>query len=127
MAHLPQYVQLDEDHLGAARLLDVLCSVYGFPSDLADKSRGDQQYKDINGAIDYKGEFGTLIKQLETYYDRVLSRPEDRPSNLEDELDSETLEEIKLPPGVEDFLNQMGERFEGDSEIEDDEDRGDLS
>ena len=32
MAHLPQYVQLDEDHLGAARLLEVLCSVYGFPS-----------------------------------------------------------------------------------------------
>ena len=36
MAHLPQYVQLDEDHMGAARLMQVLCSVYGFPSKIAD-------------------------------------------------------------------------------------------
>ena len=125
MAHLPQYVQLDEDHLGAARLLDVLCSVYGFPIDLADKSRGDQQYKDIDGAIDYKGEFGTLIKQLETYYDRVLSRPEDRPETSEDDPDFETIEDVTLPPGVEDFLNQMGERFEGNAAGEDAEDKDD--
>ena len=125
MAHLPQYVQLDEDHLGAARLLDVLCSVYGFPIDLADKSRGDQQYKDIDGAIDYKGEFGTLIKQLETYYDRVLSRPEDRPGTSEDDPDYETVEDVTLPPGVEDFLNQMGERFEGNAAGEDGEDKDD--
>ena len=25
MAHLPQYVQLDEDHMGASRLMTVLC------------------------------------------------------------------------------------------------------
>ena len=54
MAHLPQYVQLDEDHLGASRLLEVLCSAYEFPQDLADKARGEQQYKDIDRAIHYK-------------------------------------------------------------------------
>ena len=42
MAHLPQFVQLDEDHLGASRLLEVLCSVYGFPMDIADKKKGEQ-------------------------------------------------------------------------------------
>ena len=119
MAHLPQYVQLDEDHLGAARLLEVLCSVYGFPSELADMAQGEQQYKEIDKAIDYGGEVGTLIKQLETYYDRVLSKSEDgkpdsslpgSPSSSSSE--SADSEDINLSPDVEDFLNQMGERFE---------------
>ena len=118
MAHLPQYVQLDEDHLGAARLLEVLCSVYGFPSELADMAQGEQQYKEIDKAIDYGGEVGTLIKQLETYYDRVLSRPEEKAdsalsgSSSSSSSKSTESEDINLSPDVEDFLNQMGERFE---------------
>ena len=121
MAHLPQYVQLDEDHLGAARLLEVLSSVYGFPSELADMAQGEQQYKEIDKAIDYGGEVGTLIKQLETYYDRVLSRSEDKseptssdssPSSSSNPNDGE---DINLSPDVEDFLNQMGERFENNA------------
>jgi hypothetical protein len=111
MAHLPQYVQLDEDHLGASRLLEVLCAVYNFPSDLAERSKGDQQYKDIERAIDYGGEVGTLIKQLETYFDKVLSR-------TEGEEDPEKIQEadadISLSADVQDFLNEMGERFEDD-------------
>ena len=74
MAHLPQYVQLDEDHLGASRLLEVLCSVYGLPMDIADKKKGEQQYRDIDSAVDSQSDVGALIKQLEDYYDRVLSR-----------------------------------------------------
>ena len=111
MAHLPQYVQLDEDHLGASRLLEVLCAVYGFPADLAEKSKGDQQYKDIERAIDYGGEVGTLIKQLETYFDRVLSRSE---GEEDSENSSEEDVEINLSSDVQDFLNEMGERFEDD-------------
>ncbi len=119
MAHLPQYVQLDEDHLGASRLLEVLCSAYEFPQDLADKARGEQQYKDIDRAIDYKGEVGALIKQLETYYDRVLSKPEDRPddgkdTDITDSSEEDDAQQPKLSSGIEDFLNQMGERFESD-------------
>ena len=111
MAHLPQYVQLDEDHLGASRLLEVLCAVYGFPPDLAEKSKGDQQYKDIERAIDYGGEVGTLIKQLETYFDRVLSGSEGKEDS---ENDSDDDVEITLSSDVQDFLNEMGERFEDD-------------
>jgi len=119
MAHLPQYVQLDEDHLGASRLLEVLCSVYGFPQDLADRARGEQQYKDIDRAIDYKGEVGALIKQLETYYDRVLSKPDDQPNgdnsaSLSESLEKDDGEQPRLSSDIEDFLNQMGERFEND-------------
>ena len=122
MAHLPQYVQLDEDHLGAARLLEVLCSVYGFPSELADMAQGEQQYKEIDKAIDYGGEVGTLIKQLETYYDRVLSRPEDKSdsalpgSSSSSSPKSTEDEDINLSPDVEDFLNEMGERFENNAD-----------
>ena len=83
MAHLPQYVQLDEDHLGASRLLEVLCSVYGFPMDIADKKEGEQQYRDIDGAVDLQSDVGSLIKQLETYYDKVLSRPSDHGSGAD--------------------------------------------
>jgi hypothetical protein len=119
MAHLPQYVQLDEDHLGASRLLEVLCSAYEFPQDLADKARGEQQYKDIDRAIDYKGEVGALIKQLETYYDRVLSKPEDHPDDgkaepLSDSVGNDDAQQPRLSSDIEDFLNQMGERFESD-------------
>ncbi|MFL2783424.1 MAG: PAC2 family protein [Dehalococcoidia bacterium] len=123
MAHLPQYVQLDEDHYGAARLLEVLCTVYGFPEDLADKVQGEQQYKDIDNAIDYKSEVGTLIKQLETYYDRVLSRPAEGLSSDQSTTDDSALDgdsDVTLSRDVEDFLNQMGERFENDEGTEDD-------
>ena len=138
MAHLPQYVQLDEDHLGASRLLEVICSAYSFPMELADKSQGEQQYKDINNAIDYKGEVGSLIKQLETYYDRVLARPTDG-SSESGEIDQSVGEvsgDITLSRDVEAFLNQMGERFEnspnrGGQPLEDvadvDEDDGDVA
>ena len=111
MAHLPQYVQLDEDHLGASRLLEVLCAVYDFPSDLAEKSRGDQQYKEIEKAIDYGGEVGTLIKQLETYFDRVLTRSDGGEDSDESNPDDP---QINLSADVQDFLNEMGERFEDD-------------
>jgi hypothetical protein len=102
---------LDEDHLGASRLLEVLCAVYNFPSDLAEKSKGDQQYKDIEKAIDYGGEVGTLIKQLETYFDRVLTRTEGEEDPEKTQGDDAN---ISLSADIQDFLNEMGERFEDD-------------
>ena len=111
MAHLPQYVQLDEDYLGTARLLDVLCAVYGFPTELADKKQGDEQYQSINDSIDHGGEMGNLIKQLEMYYDRVLSKSEEG-SGLKDSYPVTDLSE-----DIQAFLNQMGERFENNEGI----------
>ena len=108
MAHLPQYVQLDEDHMGACRLLDVLCAVYGFPKSLADPTRGQQQYMDISQAVANNGEVKKLISQLETYYDRVLTG-----------VPSE--EEISFSPDVEKFLREMGERLDGGKEGQDEE------
>ena len=100
MAHLPQYVQLDEDHMGASRLMEVLCAVYGFPKSLADPARGQQQYVDINKAVEDNEEVRSMIGQLETYYDRVLAAEEPD-------------EEAKFSSDVERFLSEMSERLDG--------------
>ena len=108
MAHLPQYVKLDEDHMGASRLMEVLCAIYGFPRSLADPTRGQKQYMDISRAVENNPEVKRLIDQLETYYDRVLvgSEPDEQPS---------------LSPDVEKFLREVGERLETDQDGSDDE------
>lgn len=109
MAHLPQYVQLDEDHMGASRLIEVLCAVYDFPYSLADQQRGQQQYMDISKAVESNSEVRTLIKQLEIYYDRVLAR-------------NESEEKPSFSPDVEKFLERMAERLEGARDEDDGED-----
>ena len=101
MAHLPQYVQLDEDHMGASRLLEVLCAVYGFPKSLADPSRGRRQYLDINKAVESNNEVKSMISQLESYYDRVLSAEEPE-------------EGVQFSSDVERFLTEMSERLDED-------------
>ena len=101
MAHLPQYVQLDEDHMGASRLLEVLCAVYGFPESLADPSRGRRQYLDINKAVESNNEVKSMISQLESYYDRVLSAEEPE-------------EGVQFSSDVERFLTEMSERLDED-------------
>ena len=101
MAHLPQYVQLDEDHMGASRLLEVLCAVYGFPKSLADPSRGRRQYLDINKAVESNDEVKSMISQLEAYYDRVLSAEEPE-------------EGVQFSSDVERFLTEMSERLDED-------------
>ncbi|MCH8186229.1 MAG: PAC2 family protein [Chloroflexi bacterium] len=99
MVHLPQYVQLDEDHMGASRLMEVLCALYGFPASLADNKRGQKQYLDISRAVETNSEVRSLITQLETYYDRVLAG-------------QGTEEETSFAPDVEKFLREMTERFD---------------
>jgi hypothetical protein len=113
MAHLPQYVQLDEDHMGAARLMQVLCSIYGFPSTIADTGRGEQQYKDISRAVENNPEVKALIQQLEAYYDRTHASTGDVPEGEENS---------ELSPNVEQFLREVGEQLEGPSADEDDDD-----
>ncbi len=107
MAHLPQYVQLDEDHMGAARLMEVLSAMYGFPTSLADTMRGQKQYQDISRAVENNAEVKALIQQLETYYDRVLSAPQ-TPAQPE--------QDVSLAPDIENFLREMGQRLEGQSD-----------
>jgi hypothetical protein len=104
MVHAPQYAQLDEDYMGAFRLTEVLCAMYGFPSSLADSSRGERQYRDLSGVVENNPEAKALVRQLEAEYDRAQYVGEEE-------------EEVSLSPEVEKFLGDMGERL-GRSEDE---------
>ena len=101
MAHLPQYVQLHEDHMGASRIMEVLCAMYDLPRSLADPARGQQQYREINSSVQNNSAVSDLIKQLEAYYDRVLAGS-DEPDEQQEHF----------APDVERFLREMGERLE---------------
>ena len=105
MVHMPQYVQLDEDHMGAYRLIQVLCAMYGFPNSLADPARGEQQYREITQAAERNPQVKGLIEQLEADYDRGQT------------ADGESGEgDVSLTPEVEDFLREMGQRLESPRE-----------
>ena len=100
MVHLPQYVQLDEDYAGAARILEVLCSVYDLPMELTDSERGQRQYRELNYEVMRNQGLKSVVERLEVHYDSRSFQ-----SNAEDLT--------KLSPEVEKFLKEMGERFEG--------------
>ncbi len=94
MAHLPQYMQLDEDHMGSARIVEILCAMYDLPLSLSDTARGERQYEDVNKAVEGNPEVRSLISRLESYYDRVLAGEEEE-------------EEAELAPDVEQFLREV--------------------
>lgn len=119
MAHLPQYVQLDEDHMGASRLMSVICAMYDLPTSLADPKRGEQQYADISRAVENNPEVKALIQQLESYYDRTLSSPEGE----EEKPELQQEEGLAFSDDVAQFLQEVGDRLETpeDTEQEDDD------
>lgn len=106
MAHLPQYMQLDEDHMGSARIVEILCAMYDLPRSLSDTARGERQYEDVNRAVEGNSEVRSLITRLESYYDRVLASEEE-----EEEEDS-----VELAPDLEQFLREVT----GEGEAEED-------
>ncbi|MCL0044378.1 PAC2 family protein, partial [Dehalococcoidia bacterium] len=80
MARLPQYVQLDEDYSGAARLLNVICSLYGFPEELAVSRRGIRQYERVSAQMERNAGVRALVERLETDYDARLDPDSEDPS-----------------------------------------------
>ena len=99
VVHLPQYVQLDEDYAGAARLMEVLCSMYGLPHRLVDEDRGKRQYNELNLAMDRNPELKAILNQLEAQYDR-RHKPAEEPLP-------------PLAPEVERFLRELGSKDPG--------------
>ena len=106
MVHLPQYVQLDEDYNGTARMIEVLSSVYSeIPADLAPTRRGQRQYRELNAAVERNSDLQGLIKQMEDYYDtnEAESAPAEEAASQE--------EAVPLSPEIEQFLSELGEEF----------------
>lgn len=98
MVHLPQYVQLEEDYAGGARLLEVLGSLYGLPPALLDRER-QQQYRELSTAIERNPELKALIERLEAYYDAQEAAVTEE-------------ESPRLSPEVEQFLQELNQRLD---------------
>jgi hypothetical protein len=110
MAHLPQYMQLDEDHMGAARIIEILTAMFDLPRSLADRERGHRQYEDVNRAVQNNQEVRSLISRLESYYDSVLAA-----GGTTDEEEASN-----LAPDVEQFLREVTGQT-GEDDLDDDD------
>ncbi len=103
MVHLPQYLQVEEDYLGTSRLLEVLSSIYDLPDGLPPAERGQEQYRQLDGAVERNGDLKSLIEQMEANYDaQETASKEEQP------------ETPTFAPEVAQFLEEMDRRF-GDS------------
>ncbi|MCC6173926.1 MAG: PAC2 family protein [Chloroflexi bacterium] len=94
MAHLPHYAQIDEDHAGTARMLEMLSAYYDVPARLLTAHRGQLQYAEIEAAVRQKAEVRALIARLEANYDARYGpdQAENPPA---------------LSPEIERFLNDL--------------------
>lgn len=99
MVRLPQYVQLEEDYTGAARLLNVLCALYNFPAELSVSRRGVRQYERVSAEIERNAGVKALVEQLEADYDARMA------SSSEQEASP------PLSPSVEEFLRDLGDHL----------------
>ena len=100
VVHLPQYFQVEEDFTGTARLMEILCTLYGLPSRLADPERGRQQYASLQNIVSDTSEVAGLLERLEERYDRENS--------------AETSSSTPLSPMVEEFLQGLGSNIDFD-------------
>jgi hypothetical protein len=103
--HLPQYVQLDEDHAGEARAMEAVCSLFDLPRDLVDTAEGEAQYKEISRAVEGNTQVRGVVRQLESAYDSEHRQQPPMPPSPPNET--------KLSPEVEKFLRDIDKGFRG--------------
>ena len=111
VVHLPQYFQVEEDFTGTARLMTIMCTLYGLPIRLADSERGRQQYASLQNIFTDTSEVAGLLERLEERYDRE-NNPDSEPTS-------------DLSPMVEEFLQGLGSNTEFDDELDLDDDPDD--
>ena len=76
MAHIPQYIQLDNDYFASAKILEALSAIYDLDKSIADNSFGETQYNDFTESLKFNSELSKLVKALEKYYDSNYSEYE---------------------------------------------------
>ena len=102
IAHLPQYAQMDVDHVGRLRILEILCDLYDLDMDLDRvKLRARQQQEELSSAMDRNPEVRSLVQQLESQYDERVSQMKQ----------GRTEEISELSPEVQDFLEKLGDQL----------------
>lgn len=98
IVHLPQYVQVDEDHVGKLRLMELLSALYDVSVDEADVERAREQTETIDEAMHLNPDLAAVVPHFEARYEAKLARREEDLS--------------PLPREVEDFLNGLGDDYE---------------
>ncbi len=99
VVHLPQYFQVDEDLMGTARLMEILCAQYHLPDRLIELDRGREQYDSIASMVSDEGEDVTsLLLQLEEHYDQEQRDKQPPPP--------------PLSSSIEDFLRDLDQGFD---------------
>ena len=101
IVHLPQYTQLEEDYMGAVRLIEMIGSLYNIPADDSYIRKSERQIEEINSALEKNPQLKTVVEQLENHYD---SRAQEHREEEMPPLSSE----------VENFLAEMDKRFSED-------------
>ena len=110
MVRLPNYLQLERDNVGRARLMRALCSLYDFPEDLATVSqRGERQYARVTAEMEQNSEFKDLVHRLEADYDARRGGPP-QGSEEREQPSEETL--TPLPPSIQQFLGELGQKLD---------------
>ena len=101
--HLPQYLTLDDDHQGAARMMDLLCRLYNLPDYIAQADRGQKQYDELT-SNDGQIPTGDVLTRIEEMYDNEYGDTEQtEPTTL-------------LPSSIEEFLQGLGADLGDDEE-----------
>lgn len=97
IVHLPQYVKLEKDYAGVLRLSELLCTMYGMPSELKElRQLVRKQDEEITEAIDSEPQLKQIVQQLEDYYEAIVRGDK----------------EPELSPEIEDFIRKATEHFE---------------
>lgn len=66
---LPHYVQVEEDHMGTLRLLEVLSSIYGLPVPQEEIAKAEDQRRNVDRLLEAKPELRAVIDKLEEFYE----------------------------------------------------------
>ena len=94
VVHLPQYLNLDDDYRGAARMMELLCRLYELPERIAQTERGQKQYDELSpqdGQIPAEDVLGRIEEMYDSEY----------------ETDSLPEPETPLPSSIEEFLQGL--------------------
>jgi predicted ATP-grasp superfamily ATP-dependent carboligase len=101
IVHLPQYTQLEEDHMGVLRLKEIMAALYGFQIDAESLEKARRQREQITASAAANPQIREIIEKLEENFDAGLRERKAK--------------EEALSPEVEDFLREMERRFRNKS------------
>ena len=99
MARLPQYLQLDDDYSGTAKMLEVLKTLYKLDMDITETDIGRRQYDQADNEVGPYGSARELVDRLEALYDGDDSNPP--------HPESEPEEQSPLSPEIQQFLQDL--------------------